>query len=144
MLRMILNQAFNKARGLYKAENHDAIYIFGDLNFRVNLKNKEARQAIIESNINFMKQHDELTIIRNSEAQFDSGQILELDDDLRGELVKNEIFNKFQEGEIDFFPTYKFDKGTNNYDSSSKKRVPSWTDRILFTGKQSVMSLLEY
>lgn len=91
-----------------------------------------------------MKQYDELTIIRNSEAQFDSGQIFDLDDELRGELFKNEFYNKFQEGVIDFFPTYKFDRGTNNYDSSSKKRVPSWTDRILFSGKQSVMKLLEY
>jgi len=91
-----------------------------------------------------LKQYDELTIIRNSEAQFDSGQIFDLDDELRGELFKNEFYNKFQEGEIDFFPTYKFDRGTNNYDSSSKKRVPSWTDRILFSGKQSVMKLLEY
>jgi len=91
-----------------------------------------------------LKQYDELTIIRNSEAQFDSGQIFDLDDELRGELFKNEFYNKFQEGVIDFFPTYKFDRGTNNYDSSSKKRVPSWTDRILFSGKQSVMKLLEY
>jgi len=67
MLRMILSQAFSKARGLYKAAEHDVIYIFGDLNFRIDLKNKEARQAILESNLTYLKQYDEFSAIRNIE-----------------------------------------------------------------------------
>ena len=55
MLRMILSQAFSKARGLYKAAEHDVIYILGDLNFRIDLKNKEARQAILEGNLTYLK-----------------------------------------------------------------------------------------
>ena len=41
-------------------------------------------------------------------------------------------FNGFQEAAIHFPPTFKFDPGTNDYDSSSKQRVPSYTDRILY------------
>jgi len=38
---------------------------------------------------------------------------------------------EFFEERITFKPTYKFDDGCDNYDSSKKKRVPSWTDRII-------------
>ena len=38
----------------------------------------------------------------------------------------------FEESPINFPPTYKFDVNTSNYDTSSKKRIPSYTDRIIF------------
>ena len=31
-----------------------------------------------------------------------------------------------------FAPTFKYDKSSSNYDTSQKRRVPSWTDRVLF------------
>jgi hypothetical protein len=33
---------------------------------------------------------------------------------------------------VNFYPTYKLDIGSDGYDSGPKKRIPSWTDRILF------------
>lgn len=47
------------------------------------------------------------------------------------------IFKGFQEATIHFFPTYKFDIGCDKYDTSSKQRIPSYTDRILFRSRQA-------
>ena len=35
-------------------------------------------------------------------------------------------------GPLLFPPTYRYDIRTNNYDTSEKKRIPAWCDRILF------------
>lgn len=52
-------------------------------------------------------------------------------DQLNSQMKSGKTFPFFDEMEITFKPTYKFDKGTDYYDSSEKKRIPSWTDRIL-------------
>ena len=42
-------------------------------------------------------------------------------------METSQAFNGFSEGHIQFPPTFKFDPGTENYDTSPKQRVPSWT-----------------
>ena len=37
------------------------------------------------------------------------------------------IFKGFQEGEINFLPTYKYNPGEDVFDTSSKARIPSYT-----------------
>lgn len=37
------------------------------------------------------------------------------------------IFKGFQEPDIHFLPSYKFDIGKDSYDTSSKQRTPSYT-----------------
>lgn len=59
------------------------------------------------------------------------------------------IFHSLAEGPITFMPTYKFEKGRESnkmqpfYDQGEKKRVPAWTDRILFRGSGPQRSALQ-
>ena len=55
---------------------------------------------------------------------------------LAQQKAKKVLFDGWQEGRIGFLPTYKYDIGTIGvFDSSEKKRAPSWCDRILFRSK---------
>ena len=56
-------------------------------------------------------------------------------------LKEKELFiYDVDEGEISFPPTYKYVKGTSFYNLS--KRVPSWTDRILFKKGGKIRNIL--
>jgi phosphatidylinositol-bisphosphatase len=52
-------------------------------------------------------------------------------------LFTGSIFREFEEGPITFPPTYKYDPGTQQFDTSHKQRAPAYTDRILFKSKSS-------
>ncbi|KAI4375012.1 hypothetical protein MLD38_012932 [Melastoma candidum] len=53
-------------------------------------------------------------------------------DQLLHEAERGKIFDGYCEGSLRFKPTYKYNIGSSDYDTSHKVRVPSWTDRILF------------
>lgn len=55
-------------------------------------------------------------------------------DQLHNQMRTRKAFHDgWREGPIDFLPTYKYDVGSvGMFDSSEKRRGPSWCDRILF------------
>lgn len=66
-------------------------------------------------------------------------------DQLNAQMNSGKTFPFFDEMEIKFKPTYKFDKGTDTYDTSEKQRIPSWTDRILMHNKnKEIVQQLKY
>ncbi|KAL1835669.1 hypothetical protein VTJ49DRAFT_6252 [Mycothermus thermophilus] len=61
-------------------------------------------------------------------------------DQLRRMMKDRKVFHDgWREGPISFLPTYKYDVGTVAlFDSSEKRRAPSWCDRILYRTRQDV------
>ena len=55
-------------------------------------------------------------------------------DQLNIERAKNTVFQGFQEGPLHFPPTYKYQPGTDLYESRQDKklRAPAWCDRVLW------------
>lgn len=72
------------------------------------------------------------SISRNS-AQFSGGRSLFR---LFSPSLTGSIFKGFQEADINFRPSYKFDIGKDSYDSTSKQRTPSYTVRDDFRSQR--------
>ncbi|XP_069775926.1 phosphatidylinositol polyphosphate 5-phosphatase type IV isoform X2 [Narcine bancroftii] len=96
----------------------DNVFWFGDFNFRLDVK-----RAVIDELLCSSNNKDRLCCILHY-------------DELTQKLQEGTIFKGFKEAEISFPPTYKFDTGCDVYDSSAKKRTPSYTDRIIHKSRQ--------
>ncbi|XP_060902157.1 inositol polyphosphate 5-phosphatase K-like isoform X1 [Labrus mixtus] len=100
--------------------DHRLVFWFGDLNFRIQDHGMHfVRTCISDEKYNLLWSKDQLTMLKK----------------------KEEMLQEFEEGPLDFQPTYKFDRNTDIYDSrryrtwfgfNGKKRKPAWTDRILW------------
>ncbi|KAM9318185.1 inositol polyphosphate 5-phosphatase K-like isoform 2-T2 [Pholidichthys leucotaenia] len=91
--------------------DHRLVFWFGDLNFRIQDHGMHfVRTCINNQTFNLLWSKDQLIMMKQ----------------------KEQMLQEFEEGPLDFQPTYKFDLNSDTYDSSGKKRKPAWTDRILW------------
>ncbi|KAI9294587.1 DNase I-like protein [Neoconidiobolus thromboides FSU 785] len=104
----------NKQEGI-EPLNYEHLFFSGDLNYRINLDQQAVKNLISYKDYSQLIQFDQLTQLKNSPLPF--------------------LLDNFKEEEILFNPTYKYDLYTNNYDTSEKKRVPAYCDRILIKSK---------
>lgn len=62
-------------------------------------------------------------------------------DQLMKQMLLEDFLSKYQEGNIEFPPTYKLDYYSNTYDQT---RIPGWTDRIFYKTACEDLRLISY
>lgn len=102
--------------------DHELVILNGDLNYRIDTMSRDTVvMAVKQKNLSKLLERDQLLVARRRKPDF-----------------KLRIF---EEMPITFAPTYKYDVGTDNYDTSEKKRAPAWCDRLLFRGNGRIQQL---
>lgn len=115
-----------------KTTEHDFAILAGDLNFRIHLNNELVKSYIDQGKFKQLLSYDEL--VNYSDSNLICCETKEKPEKLLNDLSISPIFSGWNESLIEFLPTYKYTNGTNNWDSSEKKRTPSWCDRIINWG----------
>mmetsp|Transcript_36819 Transcript_36819/g.63556 ORF Transcript_36819/g.63556 Transcript_36819/m.63556 type:complete len:641 (-) Transcript_36819:7-1929(-) len=100
----------------------DLVVFMGDLNYRIK-GNRKIVSSLVANNMHEVLLHN---------------------DQLAWNMNKGLVLQNFTEGPLHFKPTYKYDLGSEHYDTSSKGRIPSWTDRILFVPRPGAVQCLAY
>ncbi|XP_019896935.3 type II inositol 1,4,5-trisphosphate 5-phosphatase isoform X1 [Esox lucius] len=93
---------------------HNLVLWLGDLNYRLSdLDVDRVKELLVKKDFETLQSYDQL----------------------KRQIDEEAVFVGFEEGDIDFLPTYKYDTGSDQWDTSEKCRVPAWCDRILWRGK---------
>ena len=91
--------------GKLDVRNHDYVFWFGDLNYRIDMANERCRALIGARDWQTLLELDQLNVQRR----------------------ERNVFREFNEAPISFPPTYKYNVYEDTYDRSEKCRVPAWT-----------------
>ena len=96
--------------------DHEICILNGDLNYRIDAMGRDAViNALKSGNFEKILERDQLLASKRKRPGF--------------------RLRAFNEMPITFAPTYKYDVGTDAYDTSEKKRAPAWCDRILYRAR---------
>ncbi|EMC91401.1 hypothetical protein BAUCODRAFT_127302 [Baudoinia panamericana UAMH 10762] len=93
-------------------EDHKTIIWFGDFNYRIGMENERARYLIKKGDLGTLYENDQLNL----------------------QMVHGKTFPFYTEKTPTFMPTYKYNLGSDEYDTSEKARIPAWCDRIVTRG----------
>lgn len=104
---------FTQLRNSRSVRDHDQVFWLGDMNYRISGLDVDQVKLLLEKDsLDTLLQHDQLRV----------------------QHQQKKIFANYTEGPIRFPPTYKYNPGTDEWDSSEKQRPPAWCDRVLWIG----------
>jgi endonuclease/exonuclease/phosphatase family metal-dependent hydrolase len=109
-------------------EDHDTVIWLGDFNYRIGLRNEHVQKLCQVGDLETLYENDQVRCIPHEIG----AQYLLLQ--LNIQMVAGFAFPFYSEARITFMPTYKYDLGTDTYDTSEKARIPAWCDRVLRKG----------
>ncbi|KAG7119854.1 inositol polyphosphate 5-phosphatase C9G1.10c like protein [Verticillium longisporum] len=102
--------------------DHELCVLNGDLNYRIDTMSRDTVvMAVKQNNLAKLLERDQLLVARRRNPGF--------------------RLRAFEELPIKFAPTYKYDVGTDDYDTSEKRRSPAWCDRLLYRGRGRIKQL---
>lgn len=107
--------------------DHETCFLSGDLNYRIAMSREQVLSLLSET----------------GNKKFEAWETLQREDQLKQQQVLNPLFRlfNFKEAPILFDPTYKYDRGSDLYDSSEKKRIPAWCDRVLYRAPSTLTNV---
>ena len=88
------------------------------MNYRCDLTNFSAKELARQNDVRALVASDQLLVAKGTD----------------------ELLCRFHEEQITFLPTFKYDKNSDEYDTSKKQRTPSYTDRILYSINEGKVS----
>ncbi|KAJ2725084.1 hypothetical protein GGI07_001552 [Coemansia sp. Benny D115] len=129
--------------------DHAACFFAGDLNFRLRMPRAQADRCLELGELDPLLHHDQLLpLLAASSATYkhlppaDFDAFSDSDSDGSPGALSNSAsvatgpasfaLRAFREMPLSFPPTYKYDPGTDRYDTSEKRRTPAWCDRVLY------------
>ncbi|KAF8430424.1 hypothetical protein L210DRAFT_3651845 [Boletus edulis BED1] len=105
--------------------DHEIVFLNGDMNYRIDQRRDAVISAIQSNDLDALLTYDQL----------------------HREMKHNRAFRlrAFREGPLTFAPTYKYDRHSNTFDTSEKRRVPAWCDRVLWRSRdEGRVTLMDY
>eukprot|EP00906_Rhabdomonas_costata_P036402 RCo051080 len=93
---------------------HDLLVFFGDMNYRIGPPVVISHEEVMDA----VRREDWRTLLRH--------------DQLLQQIREGGVFEGFTAAAPLFPPSYRYDNGTDTYDTSEKSRTPAYTDRVLW------------
>ena len=118
--------------------DHEIVFWFGDLNYRIEEsqdKNNNNNSSSSSSSYNGNNDSNYLDVNRIHDLiERKDFSLLKKRDQLNIEREKGNVFQNFEEGDLTFAPTYKYQPNTNQYERRAEKKIraPAWCDRVLY------------